>query len=171
MARINILKNISVKIWKLSHGNCTSLPTAPCLELGAGRDPIAMSQLPNIVKTFHLEQLAFNEHQTQVLPHKVERQKPAGCSGRSPGACGASLCRADNWLVDTASERPIHNGLSEFGKVSGSSLGSLGKEGGRTAVGGGHSKTATPSGETVGPISTSVAISGQQKPLPDKVLA
>ncbi|NXN26947.1 DPEP1 Dipeptidase, partial [Nycticryphes semicollaris] len=26
------------------------------------------------------------------------------------------LCRADNWLVDTGNEQPLHHGLSSFGK-------------------------------------------------------
>ncbi|NWR44589.1 DPEP1 Dipeptidase, partial [Regulus satrapa] len=27
------------------------------------------------------------------------------------------LCRADNWLVDTKDGKPVHNGLSPFGKM------------------------------------------------------
>ncbi|NXC65043.1 DPEP1 Dipeptidase, partial [Aleadryas rufinucha] len=27
------------------------------------------------------------------------------------------LCRADNWLVDTDEEKPVHHGLSAFGKT------------------------------------------------------
>ncbi|NXG92302.1 DPEP1 Dipeptidase, partial [Stercorarius parasiticus] len=27
------------------------------------------------------------------------------------------LCRADNWLVDTGDDPPLHNGLSSFGKM------------------------------------------------------
>lgn len=31
--------------------------------------------------------------------------------------------RADNWLVDTEQEQPVHHGLTPFGKVSGMELG------------------------------------------------
>lgn len=43
------------------------------------------------------------------------------------------LGRADNWLVDTAEEKPVHNGLTEFGKVSEGSV--EGFEGGRGPYG------------------------------------
>lgn len=33
------------------------------------------------------------------------------------------LRRADNWLVDTVDESPVHNGLSSFGVVSGDGAG------------------------------------------------
>lgn len=79
------------------------------------------------------------------------------------------LCRprrADNWLVDTAEESPVHHGLSSFGKVSGEGAGcSAPEQGGGRGLG-----TASPRCTVSPPRGAAPALTPSPSPSPQTVV-